>query len=271
MYFKYFLMQYKKELNLARKIAKKVAKLQRKKYELDNQKYMKVGHDFATQVDLESEKIIISTIKKKFPNHSIIAEESENSEKSLQDEWCWIIDPLDGTHCFANKIPFFGPSIALLHKNKPVVGVLNFPMLKEEYFAIKDQGAYFNNKKIKIKSCENIQGSQVSMGSSTVKYSDFSKNLLSTFSSLFSVPCLIESARRVLRGFVPGSPENTRIKIWDYAAANLIVYEAGGKMSDWKGQRLPYDKISFTGGVLITAPLAQKPFLDLLEKTQIQK
>ena len=101
-----------------------------------------------TKADLLSEKIIIETITKKFPDHNFLTEESGNINKG--SEYTWIIDPIDGTTNFVAKIPEFAVSIALAKNNEILMGVVHNPYTNEMFFAEKGKGSCLNNKKLAV-------------------------------------------------------------------------------------------------------------------------
>ena len=105
--------------------------------------------DFVTNSDLKAEKIILEELIKARPNYSIISE--ENGIKNNKDKNnTWIVDPIDGTINFLHGIPHFAISIALKSKNEIVSGLIYDPIKNEIFFAEKDNGAFFNNQRIKV-------------------------------------------------------------------------------------------------------------------------
>lgn len=258
--------ELKKFLKIAQTAARRAAKIQKKGYGKKHVHNMKLGLDFATEVDLESEKVILEILKKHFPTHAFVAEESKNAEKDLKAEYCWVIDPLDGTHCFANEIPFFGPSIALLYKGKPIVGVINFPMLGEEYTATIGGGTYFNGKKVNLKNVANFKGCQLVSGQSLLLSGKMAKKLKENFGSVFILPSAIECARRFLSGLVPVCPGHYNHKVWDIAAVVLLLEEAGAKVSDWRGRKIKLDTIYPKVGICYATSRSYKKFISLIKK-----
>jgi myo-inositol-1(or 4)-monophosphatase len=106
----------------------------------------KSGHDLVTEMDKKSEEIIIKKIVESFPNHSIFAEES--GMKKNDSEYCWYIDPLDGTNNYAAGIAYFSISIALVKGDETIIGVIYNPITKQKFSAVKGQGAFLNGKTI---------------------------------------------------------------------------------------------------------------------------
>ncbi len=194
-----------------------------------------------TIADTESEKAIIETIKKSFPNHSFLGEES--GEDSLTSEYQWVIDPIDGTKNYARQIPLFGTQIALMHHGEIIVGVSNAPALKEMLYAEKGKGAFLNDQKINVSDIQDLSESYLYFGG--IKY----------FRKLGLVDSLVNLSEKAWghRGvgdcicyhmLAQGKVEimvEASIKIWDIAALTIIVEEAGGKVTDIEGKPITKD------------------------------
>ena len=105
--------------------------------------------DFVTNSDLKTEKVIIEELKKAKPNFSILSEES-GMENNKDKDNIWIIDPIDGTINFLHGIPHFAISIALKSNNEIVSGVIFDPIKNEIFYAEKDNGAFYNNQRIRV-------------------------------------------------------------------------------------------------------------------------
>lgn len=134
-----------KELRTAIKSALAAGKIQMKHFGRIHDVKEKAKNDFVTEMDIKCEKTIINIIKKSFPKHSILAEESGKSNQKSSYEW--IIDPLDGTHNYLRAIPIFGVSVALAKNKEIIAGVIYLPYLDELYFAEKGKGSYLRKKK----------------------------------------------------------------------------------------------------------------------------
>ncbi len=186
--------------------------------------------DVVTIADKESEKLIVSVITEKYPEHGIITEES--SPLHEEREWRWIIDPLDGTTNFSQGLPNFCVSIALEHKGEAVVGVVYAPYLGELFHAIKGKGAFFNGKKIICGNKTILSESVVATGMPYDKLDNPDNNL----QEICKVAPKVRGIRRlgsaaldlsyVAAGFLDGYWE-LNLKRWDISAGMLIVKEAG--------------------------------------------
>ena len=110
--------------------------------------------DFVTNADLKAEKIIIEELKKAKPNYSIISEE-KGFEKN-KDKKTWVIDPIDGTNNFLHGIPHFAISIALMNEEEIISGLIYDPIKNEMFFAEKNNGAFFNNQRMRVSKKNNF-------------------------------------------------------------------------------------------------------------------
>ena len=138
-------------LNVMIKASEKASKILIRDFgEIENLQVSKKGpRDFVTNSDLKVEKIIIDELKKARPYYSIISEEKGKEENDDNDN-TWIIDPIDGTINFLHGIPHFAISIALKSKNEIVSGIIFDPIKDEIFFAEKNNGAFFNNHRIRF-------------------------------------------------------------------------------------------------------------------------
>jgi len=207
----------------------------------------KGDRDFATNLDKEAEVMIIDKIKAKFPDHGILAEES--GKQSIDKEYIWIIDPLDGTHNFIRNIDVFGVSIGVVHKQSDfVAGVIYMPKADELYIGEKGSGAYKNGVKISVSDRDNLKECSVSFDSS-IRYAP--APMLATLGDLanqvFNLRMFGSSARHlsyVAEGVLDFSVE-FHDQPWDFAAGVAIIQEAGGVLTDLRGDPLTYKNIGY--------------------------
>ena len=138
-------------LNVMIKASEKASKILIRDFgEIEKLQVSKKGPiDFVTNADLKTEKIIIEELKKAKPNFSIISEES-GIENNKDKKNTWIIDPIDGTVNFLHGIPHFAISIALMSNNEIISGLIFDPIKNEMFYAEKDNGAFFNNQRIRV-------------------------------------------------------------------------------------------------------------------------
>lgn len=189
-----------------------------------------------TKYDKIIDKSIISAIKKAFPSHNILTEESGFIDRNSR--FTWIIDSLDGTVNFACGNPLFALCIALVKENQLIMGVIYAPAIKELYFAEKGKGAFLNNKKIHVSKTGTMDKSYVYMCEGGEKNRKRTALLLnSVYPRVLDVRKLgsagIEAAWVALgrgEGYI-----TTSIEPWDVAPGVLLVKEAGGRVTDFKG------------------------------------
>lgn len=200
---------------------------------------MKGALDIVTEMDMYVEDLIIKRLKHAFPDHGILTEESD--EQKTSSGFRWIIDPLDGTTNYAHAYPVFCVSIALEKDGDVILGVVYNPMLDELFTSEKGGGAYLNDKKIQVSKVKDLNTSLLATGF-PYDIRTSSNNNISHFSN-FAVR--VQAIRRagsaaldlcyLACGRFDGFWE-LKLKPWDIAAAGLIIKEAGGVLSDFKGK-----------------------------------
>lgn len=192
-----------------------------------------------TEADHAAEKAIFEIIKKDFPSHFILSEEA--GEIRMDSEYKWIIDPIDGTINFANGIPICAVSIGLEHEGKIVMGAVYNPLMNEFYFAEKGFGALLNDKKISVSKKDKVVNSCLVTGF-PYTYLDTPNGPLQVFEKLIrkGVPVRrLGSAALDLCWLAAGRFDGFyehKLSPWDSAAGFLIVEEAGGKVTGFKGE-----------------------------------
>lgn len=197
----------------------------------------KQHNDFVTEVDQQAERIIIETIRKTYPNHAILAEESGSLEGN---EITWIIDPLDGTTNFIHGFPHFAVSIAIKEKNRIEHGLIYDPLRHEVFTTTRGAGAQLNNRRIRVSSRSNLQGSLIGTGL-PVRHPEQIAPCMKLLESLIPQVAGIRRAGSaaldlayVAAGRLDGYWE-FNLAPWDIAAGALMVQEAGGLVTDSLG------------------------------------
>ena len=210
-------------LNIMIKASEKASKILIRDFgEVENLQVSKKGPtDFVTNADLKAEKIIIEELKKARPNYSIISEE-KGSEDNKDKKNIWIIDPIDGTLNFLHGIPHFAISIALKSDNEIVSGLIFDPIKNEMFFAEKNNGAFYNNHRIRVSKKNDIKDCLFVTGTKSKKQFDFQYRR--------SGSAALDMAY-VASGRYDGFFQH-ELKIWDIAAGIIIIKEAGGIIND---------------------------------------
>jgi len=236
----------KELLNLAIDSAKEAGKHLLNNFGKINTIESKGDRNLATNLDKEAEKIIIDYIKRKFPEHGVLAE--EGGSFNLDKDYIWIIDPLDGTHNFIRNIDIFGVSIGVVYKDEFVIGVIYMPKDDELYFAEKNNGAYKNSKKISVSNKTNLKECSISFDSS-IRYSpDIMLSALNRFSKeVFNIRMFGSSAR--VLSYVAEGKLDFAIEFfdrpWDFAGGVCLIEEAGGRFSNLLGEKITYRTIGY--------------------------
>jgi myo-inositol-1(or 4)-monophosphatase len=220
---------------------------------------LKGKNDFVTEVDKQAEYIIIETIKNAYPDHAFLAEESG---KSGDSEYVWIIDPLDGTTNFLHGFPHFAVSIALQYKGRLDQAVIYDPVKQELFTASQGKGAQLNSKKIRLSSQKTIDGALLGTGFPFKEEHDMDR-FIDNVKSFFPKAAGIRRAGAasldlayVACGRLDGFWEYD-LKPWDIAAGALLVQEAGGISCEPTGGTNYID----TGDIISSNPKLLKAML----------
>lgn len=199
---------------------------------------LKSPFEVVTEMDRASEQLIITAIRTKFPDHTILAEESGGTFDD--DRPTWLIDPLDGTNNYAHGFPSFAVSLALWSERQPVLGVVYDPLRNELFSAGAGAGAHCNGQRLHVSSIATLGAALISTGF-PYDYAGRTDNNLREFDR---VQARCQGVRRagaaaldlayVAMGRLDAHWE-IDLKPWDTGAATLLVQEAGGRISDHRG------------------------------------
>jgi myo-inositol-1(or 4)-monophosphatase len=235
------------EINVLEKVCNKASKIIIRDFgEIEKLQVSKKGPgDFVTKTDKKVEQIIIEELEKARPGFNILAEEGGIVEN--KSEYTWIIDPIDGTTNFMHGIPHFAISIGLEKSGELIVGIIFDPIKNEMFYAEKGRGAYLNNSRIRVSSRNTIADSVALTGgpafSETHKQNFYEEYV--TMSNHFHQVRKLGSAALDLAYVAAGRAEvfwHKNLKYWDIAAGIIIVKEAGGTISDFKGKTFDLSK-----------------------------
>ncbi len=210
-------------LNVMIKASEKASKVLIRDFgEVEKLQVSKKGpSDFVTNSDLKVEKIIIEELKKARPNYSIISEEN-GIENNKDKNNTWIIDPIDGTINFLHGIPHFAISIALKSHNEIVSGLIFDPIKNEMFFAEKDNGAFFNNHRIRVSKKNKLNDCLFVTGGKLKKEPKL---------SFRKSGCASLDMAYVAAGRYDGYFQSD-LNLWDIAAGIILVKEAGGTLNE---------------------------------------
>ena len=210
-------------LNIMIKACEKAAKVLVRDFgEIENLQVLKKGPtDFVTNSDLKAEKIILDELTKARPGYSVISEEN-GIKKNKDRNNTWIIDPIDGTINFLHGIPHFAISIALRSKDEILSGLIFDPIKNEMFFAEKNNGAFYNNQRIRVSKKNQINNCLFATGGNIEK----ELNLPFRKSG-----CAALDMAYVAAGRYDGFFQNN-LNLWDIAAGIILIKEAGGVINE---------------------------------------
>ncbi|ALH94495.1 inositol monophosphatase family protein [Acinetobacter equi] len=253
----------------AQTVGQELLKAHQNRHKLDLQVEEKGIDGPVTRVDRYLEQLTIETLRKSYKNHSFLGEEFGFQEGKGHDaDWCWVIDPLDGTLNFINGVPHFCISIAVQHKGITQHGVIYDPVKDELFSASRGRGAMLNQRRIRVNIKDSLDKTFLSVGHAyrakrNGEVISYAKN---HFDSLLNVTEAGAQYRRtgsaaldlayVAAGRFDGYFE-LGLKPWDIAAGELIVKEAGGTVVDARGGSESMDN----GQVLACSMKLLKPLM----------
>ena len=223
-------------------------------------------YDLVSQADLESEETIVRLIRDAFPDHEILAEEGQRG--ATDAEHLWVVDPLDGTTNFLHQIPHYAVSIAYYRNGQAICGVVYNPSRNDWYEAVQGQGARYQGEPIHVAKNSRLDESLVGIGF----YYDRGAMMQATLDATRE---LFEQQIHGIRRFGTASLDLAQVATgaigayfeyelspWDFAAGRLLVEEAGGKVTDCRGDGLQLKK----GGVLASNTLLHPAVLAITRK-----
>lgn len=197
----------------------------------------KQANDFVSEVDRNAEQAIIDTLRRAYPNHAILAEESGAHGT---DAYEWVIDPLDGTTNYLHGFPQFAISIALRHRGRLECAVVYDPLRDEMYTADRGGGALLNDRRLRVSDRKGLKGALIGTGIPfrDQRYMDAYLGMLKALTRETAGIRRPGSAALdfayVAAGRLDGFWE-LGLSVWDFAAGALLIQEAGGTVSDIRG------------------------------------
>ena len=198
---------------------------------------LKGEFDVVTEADRASEKLVVERLRAHFPSHGIVAEEGGGRESS--SEYCWYVDPLDGTTNFAHGFPMFKVTLGLARAGEMIAGVIYDPTRQEMFTAERGSGAWLNNRRIHVSAVCRLQDSLASTGfPSRKRHQNVNIHFYHQMAMASHGVRRTGSAAIDLAYVACGRLDafwEFGLKPWDMAAGTLLVREAGGLISDMQG------------------------------------
>ncbi len=247
-------------LNSAVEIAREAGALLAQLFKRPQEITYKRPSDLVTDADRRSEALIIERLRSYFPRHAVVAE--EGGGQRTESDYCWYVDPLDGTTNFAHGFPVFCVTLGLAYRDEVVCGVVYDPLRDELFTAEQGAGAYLNNQRIHVSKTAALAEALLATG-----FPPFATNHDLNIEFYFRFTQLSHGIRRagsaaldlcsVAAGRFEGFWE-LKLNPWDKAAGSLLVEEAGGRVSDLMGK--PFNLLGdevFASNGLVHGPMCK--------------
>ena len=223
--------------------------------------------DFVTVSDKKVEKILIDELQRARPNYSILSEEIGLIKKD--EEFKWIIDPIDGTANFLHGIPHFAISVGLEHNKEIICGIIYDPIKNEMFFAEKGNGAYLNDQRMRVSARSKLMDCIIFTGGPSFKSNDEDKKLslkeYEKFSSKVGTPLRKMGSASLDMAYVAAGRCDgfwqRNLNYWDIAAGIILVKEAGGFVTDFNGN----DKYIENKNILVTNSKINEQMIEILK------
>jgi myo-inositol-1(or 4)-monophosphatase len=205
-----------------------------------------------TEADFIVDRFLKERLKALVPAAGWLSEESLDNSSRLSETYEFIVDPIDGTRGFTSGNPTWAIAFALIREGQPILGIVHAPALGETYLGIANQGAYLNGSLISVSKRASFDTETKLAGPE-----NFAKDLREAglaFSLQPRIPSLAMRIALVASGVLDAGLAAENANDWDIAAADLILREAGGRLTGLDGNPLLYNRISTKHGLLIAAP-----------------
>jgi len=239
------------KIEILKQIALEAGKIVKEGYHASKEITHKGIVDLVTEYDVKTEDFILEKLKKYFPDHTLVGEEShpQSDNDSYHYDKAIYIDPIDGTTNFIHGIPYLAISLGVWEKGEPVMAVVYNPILEEMFWAVKGEGSYCNETKLTVSSQEKLQQSLIATG---FPYAKVNQGI----EYRWVIKCMtnilphIQDIRRLgaaavdLCYLAQGKTEafyEIDLKPWDVAGGILVLLEAGGKVSNVHNEKFDFD------------------------------
>lgn len=222
----------------------------------------KANQDIVTQADLVANDILKKALIGQFPHYGWLSEESIDDQTRFERERVWVVDPIDGTKEYASGLPEYAVSVALVEKGKPIVAAVFNPATDELFYAIKNQGAWLNDKKIE---CRYSTSDKLILLASR---SEYARGEWQQFEKTYEVKQVGSIAYKL--GLIAAGKADATFSLgpkseWDIAAGDLLVSEAGGYASNRLKKALSFNQANvLVDGIVATSKVASDKIFVLI-------
>lgn len=234
------MIDFDKVCRTAREGVKKAGEKIMQKFDGEKGASIKGYKDFVTSVDVDSENVVTEVISRVFPDHAILGEEKGRKGES---DLMWIVDPLDSTNNYVFGIPFFEVAVALAFKEKLIYGLVYNPLTRELFEGIRGNGAFLNGTMIAVSKRSKLCDSMILYDNQFYKRGDMMANFEKLAKAAFTVRILGCAQNDICYTAVGKADARIfhRTKLCDWAAGAVILEEAGGTLTDFKGNAYNLD------------------------------
>lgn len=248
---------------LLSEIAKEAGNIALKFFRASNEVWMKEGNSPVSEADLAVNEYLLEKLRSARPDYGWMSEENEDDLSRLSHRRTFIVDPIDGTKGFIAGVDEWCISVAIVEENEPVVAILHAPALGEIYSATSDTLSTLNGSQISVSTGEPVKSVTASRKLNEL----FKQAYGDTIKIADYIPSLALRIAMVANGRIDAAFARSGANDWDVAAADLILLQAGGNLSDTKGEKLSYNRDNVRVPALIAAGRQrQKKVMALLEK-----
>ncbi|MBL4890335.1 MAG: 3'(2'),5'-bisphosphate nucleotidase CysQ [Rhizobiaceae bacterium] len=248
---------------LLSEIAKEAGNIALKFFRASNEVWMKEGNSPVSEADLAVNEYLLEKLRSARPDYGWMSEENEDDLSRLSLRRTFIVDPIDGTKGFIAGVDEWCISVAIVEENEPVVAILHAPALGETYSATSDTLSTLNGSQISVSTGEPVKSVTASRKLNEL----FKQAYGDTIKIADYIPSLALRIAMVANGRIDAAFARSGANDWDVAAADLILLQAGGNLSDTKGEKLSYNRENVRVPALIAAGRQrQKQVMALLEK-----
>lgn len=260
--------QLSNDIKLLNEVAVEAGKIALSFFNSKNQIWEKSGGSPVSQADFAVDKFLRETLLQERPNYGWLSEETEDDKDArLSKETIFVVDPIDGTRGFIEGSNQWCISIAIVKNNLPIAGLLECPVLKETFVATKNGGSFLNGNKLILPS--NSADDKVnSVTGSRILNAELAQNYKDQLTVTPYVPSLAYRIAMVAANLVDAGVARGGAKDWDLAAADLILSEAGGILTDLEDEIRYYNKQSTGGGPLVAASKIRHKTILALAKSE---
>ncbi|MCC7431327.1 3'(2'),5'-bisphosphate nucleotidase CysQ [bacterium] len=222
-----------------------------------------------TQADFEVDAFLKKNLLKNFPDFGWLSEETTDTKQRFENEFVWIVDPIDGTKEFIKGIAHFTICIGLARNGVPIVGVIFNPVTKELFWSLENQGAYLNSKRIFTNKTKKLEETEV-----LISTNEFAKGTYKLFESKVKKITTLGSTAYKIMKIAQGTGDLTvsfnRKSEWDLCGADAILREAGGILTEHNGEKIVYNgkNVVTQTGILAGNTVLVKKMSELLVKAK---